>query len=146
MSVILACSPINQDLGMNGIHLLRLHPSNEFNAPILVTLETVDFSEEPVYKALSYVWGDPDVTSAILVNGAIFEATTNLISALLNLRKDHHAEVFWIDAICMNQRNVQERNHQVQMMAKIYKGAEEVIAWLGESADDSDEALKLLPR
>jgi hypothetical protein len=44
---------------------------------------------------------------------------------------------FWIDAICIDQSNIGERNHQVQLMRSIYSGAVEVLTWLGPAADDS---------
>jgi hypothetical protein len=40
--------------------------------------------------------------------------------------------MLWIDALCINQRDVQERSHQVQHMAKIYGSAKQVLIWLGE--------------
>ncbi|ETS81710.1 hypothetical protein PFICI_06712 [Pestalotiopsis fici W106-1] len=51
---------------------------------------------------------------------------------------------FWIDAICINQEDVRERNHQVGMMKAIYAQATEVYAWLGPEADDSDCSMKFL--
>lgn len=134
------------DLGDNQMRLMHLHPSREFDAPICATLHTSNFSDEPVYKALSYAWGNPHLTSNITVNGKDFPATINLVSALRHLREEQAGKVLWIDAVCINQLNVEERNRQVQMMARIYKSAEEVVAWLGESEDDSDEAMKLLDR
>jgi hypothetical protein len=49
--------------------------------------------------------------------------------------------MLWVDAICINQGNNEERAQQVQLMAKIYSRATRVLVWLGETAANSDEAL-----
>jgi hypothetical protein len=133
-------------LDRDKIRLLHLHPDEDFNAPVRASLHRVSLRWRQVYKALSYVWGDAKVTSTITVNGVDFEATTNLVSALKHLRHKRKKLVLWVDAICINQADIHERNRQVQMMATIYRCAEEVIVWLGESRDDSDEAMRLLAR
>jgi hypothetical protein len=52
--------------------------------------------------------------------------------------------LFWADAICINQDDILERNHQVNLMSKIYSQADLVITWLGEARENSTVALKLL--
>src|ERR1700712_2257370 len=88
--------------------------------------------ERPKYRALSYVWGDPKVTETILVNGQNFAATTNLASALRSAR-DHVLDdggILWVDAICINQNDLDEKSHQVQLMGDIYRQASIVLSWL----------------
>jgi len=63
--------------------------------------------------------------------------TVNLHAALLRLR-----DRSWIDAICINQENKQEKEQQIQLMARIYGQANRVVVWLGEAADNSDKALE----
>ncbi|KAI1015049.1 hypothetical protein LB503_004022 [Fusarium chuoi] len=68
----------------------------------------------------------------------------NLHAALLHLR-DHFIErIIWIDAICINQEDNDEKGRQVQSMAEIYAKATRVIVWLGEVADKSDYALEAI--
>ncbi|TFB00421.1 hypothetical protein CCMA1212_007750 [Trichoderma ghanense] len=43
-----------------------------------------------------------------------------------------------IDAICIDQKNLKERGHQVQQMGDIYKQAERVLFWLGAGTDETD--------
>lgn len=128
------------------MRLLHLHPSQDFEALIHATLVTIDFSNGPYYKALSYAWGAPTFLSNILLDGVEFKATPNLVSMLRHIRTECDTQVLWVDAVCINQLDTHERNHQVQIMARIYQSATEVIAWLGESGDGSDSALKLLNR
>ncbi|KAK3342341.1 heterokaryon incompatibility protein-domain-containing protein, partial [Neurospora tetraspora] len=95
-----------------------------------------------LYEALSYVWGSEDKPCSISINGCDLPVGENLYAALLHLR-DHSIErTIWIDAICINQEDEEEKGHQVQSMAKIYAKASRVIVWLGEEAAGSDQALE----
>ena len=85
------------------------------------------------YVALSYVWGPPDKDHKILVNGKPHLVRNNLYRFLAYARTDCHDKPLWIDAICINQQDVNEKNHQIQMMSNIYSNAKAVIAWLGLS-------------
>jgi hypothetical protein len=78
------------------------------------------------------------------VNGVDTEVTLNLEAALRHIRQTLYAVTFWVDALCINQEDVAEKNCQVGMMGEIYAGAELVIAWLGSATEDSDLAMKLL--
>jgi hypothetical protein len=76
------------------------------------------------HRALSYAWGDPKVTKRITVNGQSFHATTNLVAALEILAHEQlPAYSIWVDAICINQNDIQERTAQVQLMGEIFKNA-----------------------
>ncbi|KAF2621405.1 HET-domain-containing protein, partial [Macroventuria anomochaeta] len=87
------------------------------------------------YKAVSYVWGNAVKTKEILLNGKAFTVRMNLHSFLQQLIKDRSIWSclggYWIDAICIDQTNVAERNYQVALMGKIYSRAFSVIVWLG---------------
>jgi hypothetical protein len=48
------------------------------------------------------------------------------------MKKENYTGEMWIDQISIDQQDVEEKNHQVSMMADIYEHAETVIAWLGE--------------
>lgn len=74
----------------------------------------------------------------------VIPVTRNLASALQYLRLEDKPRVFWIDAICVNQEDLQERSHQVQRMANIYKNAISVVVWLGPECSQSGLAMKLL--
>lgn len=96
------------------------------------------------YTALSYTWGNPLATTPILVNGVETEVTLNLEAALRHIRKPEYDVILWVDALCINQNDVAEKNHQVEMMREIFAGAELVIAWLGSASGDSDLAMEVL--
>ena len=94
----------------------------------------------PSYEALSYAWGDPKCTNNIRIGEAKLGVATNLYVALQYLRSETKPRVLWIDAICINQTDLPERGQQVRIMDSIYRGAECVLAWLGERNESSDAA------
>ncbi|EKG14521.1 Heterokaryon incompatibility [Macrophomina phaseolina MS6] len=112
------------------IRLLTLHPGS-WRARIRCSLTTVSLLDEPDYEALSYVWGDPQSTAPIFVDGCVFLATVNLWRALRRLRR-HYPRTIWIDAICINQKDVAEKSSQVAMMKDVYSNCRQGILWLGE--------------
>jgi hypothetical protein len=99
------------------------------------------------FNALSYVWGDPTDTRTISIDGQFIDVTKNLESALQRLGR-RMAEFdnlpVWVEAVCINQGDIQERNQQVNIMADIYQLAERVIVWLGEGDDYTDWILERL--
>ena len=131
--------------GPNSIRLLRLRPPKDETAPMKYQLFNYSLDESdkkpPPYEALSYVWGDPEKTLPIFIDERRFNVTENLHAALRRLR-DCSIEWVWVDAICINQRDRQERGHQIRSMAKIYGKANRVVVWLGEAANNSDRAFE----
>jgi len=131
------------DLSTSSIRLVRLLPSDRISAPIQCEIFHVQFGEDeresqPGYVALSYVWGDSTTLVDISLNGQPLGITENLHAALLQLRKRGGDNIFWIDAICIDQSNPRERGHQVQRMYSIYESAVQVIVWLGPQEEESN--------
>ncbi|KAH8711994.1 heterokaryon incompatibility protein-domain-containing protein, partial [Phaeosphaeriaceae sp. PMI808] len=125
------------------IRLLKIKPSNE-GERLQGELSCVALGKKCHFIALSYFWGKSNKTKPILVNGYEIPIMKNLYQAFMQLRKQQESVFVWVDAICINQGSVEEKNYQVGQMTKIYSAAEEVIAWLGESNESSDRALDLL--
>jgi hypothetical protein len=121
------------------IRLLRLLPSTKEDEPISCVLSVASLQDMPCYTALSYCWGNSTSQTTISINGSIFQTMTNLASALLYIRKhlasgslsEDLPRLFWIDAICINQADLGERNQQVSMMRTVYASATNVLSWLG---------------
>jgi hypothetical protein len=126
------------------IRLLHLYPSYFPSVPIRCSLSKEFPGDAPPYQALSYVWADECGNSQILVDGHPFEVTRNLELALKRIRQSTATVTLWVDAICIDQSNLAERNEQVKLMAEVYSTTERVIVWLGEGADDSDLAIDLI--
>ncbi|KAF1978156.1 HET-domain-containing protein [Bimuria novae-zelandiae CBS 107.79] len=91
----------------------------------------------PVYKCLSYTWGDLHLTYYILVNGRVLRVRRNLYE-FLEMRSEccdttTAAERLWINALCINQEDIVEKGHQLQRMGIIYQNVAEVLIWLGNN-------------
>ncbi|KAI2777993.1 heterokaryon incompatibility protein-domain-containing protein [Daldinia loculata] len=115
------------------IRLVTIHQGEE-GENIECTLENFPFIENidsHEYEALSYVWGDASSTAFITLNKKPFQVTRNLEAALRALRLRDRKRLIWVDALCINQANVQERNQEVGRMGKIYSQAGHIIVWLG---------------
>jgi hypothetical protein len=96
------------------------------------------------YWALSYTWGDSSIKVEISLNGKRFCVTSNLEAALRNLRgRIGDRALYWIDAMCIDQENTDERDQQVQRMKEIYEKTERVIIWLGEYHESSDDNFRV---
>ncbi|GAQ34451.1 hypothetical protein AtubIFM54640_006069 [Aspergillus tubingensis] len=133
------------DQGPFSTRILRLLPSKDRAAPIKCQLFNYSLQDEIAqeYDALSYVWGDQtDGQSNISINNQAFSVGKNLHSALLRLRGFEFERTLWVDAICIDQNNIREKEKQIQNMARIYEQARQVVVWLGEEADNSTQALE----
>jgi len=125
------------------IRLLLLLPGLE-HEKLACSLITVFLDDAPQYEALSYTWGDPNIKVPISLHGQDFLVGTNLKAALFHLRWVTRTRKLWIDAVCINQADIYERNRQVQIMGDVYTNAHKVVVWLGESSEDSGIAMHIL--
>ncbi|KAH8621277.1 hypothetical protein IG631_24050 [Alternaria alternata] len=123
-------------LGDN-VRLLILQPGS-FGDLIRCQLEQVSLSDRRAYEALSYVWGDVNDTSSMSLDGVQYCITKNLERALRYLRRKDSPRILWVDAVCINQVDEDERSEQVSKMGEIYSGATKVNAWLGEADPQVD--------
>ena len=96
------------------------------------------------HACLSYMWGSPEPRKQILINGKRFSVRHNLWKFLDLARWRNETQPIWIDAICIDQDNIEERDHQVQMMRERYRSAKEVLVWLGEGEWGIKVALKMM--
>ena len=131
---------ILEDDGGDWVHVA--HPSDN------ATTSLPEFRYEwGDFLALSYTWGDPACVRKILVNGQSLQITQNLEACLRALRRKQYVKDgwrFWIDAICINQKDIVERAGQVKRMREVYSKAWTPVIWLGENTEDSGLALDLL--
>ncbi|KAH7137001.1 heterokaryon incompatibility protein-domain-containing protein [Dactylonectria estremocensis] len=125
------------------IRLVKLEMSTA-DDDVSCELLTVPLASAPPYEALSYTWGSPLNKRKILMDGKPFQVTRNLFAALQHLRNPTTHRLLWIDAICINQEDIDERNCQVRLMWHIYAIAGQVSVWLGEEADDSAVAMEMI--
>lgn len=87
------------------------------------------------YTCLSYMWGYPTPLHEVRMNGKTMLIRKNLFQFLAHVSSvpwtEPTRQYLWIDALCIDQVNEKEKNHQVQQMGNIYSQAREVLIWLG---------------
>ena len=115
----------------DSIRLLDLLPGT--HKEIRANLRTVSLSSKPQYEALSYTWGASELGKTISINKYYrLPVTDSVFRALRRLRRRFCVRTLWIDALCINQNDSDERMQQVGMMREIYQTAKVVDVWLGE--------------
>jgi heterokaryon incompatibility protein (HET) len=122
----------------NDIRLLDLH-AGKFNDPIQCSLRHVFLQPGVNFTALSYAWGDPNKRKNITINQCSMSVTINLYDALQHMRHITEPRSLWIDALCINQEDLEERAAQVLRMGDIFSKASQVEAWIGKD-DKNDHA------
>ena len=124
------------DLEEQSIRLVELLPSDKQD--IKCRLRSYSSGpDRPPYIALSYMWDHKSPKDPVEINGARVDVGHSLWTFLTEMQRRGNCSVlYWIDAICINQANIKERNHQVQMMKDIYTNADSVSIWLGEADED----------
>ncbi|OQV00716.1 hypothetical protein CLAIMM_06179 [Cladophialophora immunda] len=122
------------------------------------------------YAALSYCWGESGIQRTIHINGARKSVSANLYFILQRLRKGlfkcacrscichqkvanpgrldicftQPGSLLWIDAICIDQTNNDEKNQQIPLMKDIFKGSGMNIFWVGEEDEDTQKTFEFL--
>jgi hypothetical protein len=114
------------------IRLIILHSASSTDAPLNFTFQQAKLSElEGRYEAISYTWGQPNLTYPLFVSdGTHVLVTENLDRALRYLRHSHKDRALWADAACINQADDVEKGTQIPLMVHIFRNAETVLAWL----------------
>ena len=130
--------PLNQD--RQEIRVVTLHAGAD-DIPISCAIDTLPLAQAQPFYALSYCWGSPGDVAEITLNGELINIRKNLLKFLRSLRHLNGTIRIWVDYICINQEDVNERNHQVHMMADIYKSAVTVYAWLGRATKYTNKAI-----
>ena len=107
--------------------------SSPENDPICLKMKTISLNDttHPQFNTLSYVWGKPIFQKRISINGIEVAVTDNLYLALRHLNESRNDSYWWVDALCIDQSNLDERGTQVQMMSRIYASAANTVAHLG---------------
>jgi hypothetical protein len=123
------------------IPLPHLHPATYHSDPIVVTVlhhklaENLRLYSNLRYEAVSYAWGDDIATERVTVDSPSrlqsLQVRKNVSLMLRYLRSADNPRQLWIDAVCIDQTNIQEKEHQVQRMGHIYSRADRVLIWLG---------------
>lgn len=134
------------------IRLVRLLPSRGSRDSLLkAEIDHYSFEQGlPEFAAISYTWGTEPTDRLMILSGTPINIRENFRQMLFEIRhfiETNHPErcfYFWVDGLCINQEDVTERNHQIQLMRKIYSKAAIVLAWLGPDANGGSDAVEYL--
>ncbi|KAI3336424.1 HET-domain-containing protein [Xylariaceae sp. AK1471] len=127
------------------IRLLRILPGTE-GERIQAHLDQAFLCDPTAYETISYCWGDATDRDVISLNGALVNVPANSAAALRCMRQIDVPRIVWIDSICINQNDLDERAQQVGMMADIYKSAWNNQIYLGEEDEHTKSAFGTFER
>ncbi|KAK5086738.1 hypothetical protein LTR05_003906 [Lithohypha guttulata] len=142
-----------EPLSQTQFRLLELQPSDKKTELVRCSIMAAPLPKADVhdsvasqgkYEALSYTWGSQNNLRTISLNSRAFHVTVNLHDALLSLRDKAEPRMLWIDAVCINQTDDEEKSRQVQHMKTIYEEASSVVVWLGDEAESSGLAISTM--
>jgi hypothetical protein len=134
------------------IRILTLSPGKNSD-PLYGILEEKSLHNELDYEALSYTWADESGDATMLRNLFLgsndnyckrLPITKNCYAALQCLRKPREERRLWIDSVCINQQNPDEKRVQIGLMRDIYQKATRVLIYLGEGNDQTNQALEYM--
>lgn len=144
-------SPLHKS--SKSIRLISIQPEEYSPLGLACSFRKSPLAQCPPFRALSYTWGTAtEAPKTLFVDGQSLLIRPNLWYALCSIReqfkecKDHLRRpiLLWVDAICIDQENVAERNRQVNLMNEIFSKADSVIVWLGTSVPTIDLALEIM--
>lgn len=124
----------HQTLARDHIRLLTIHePKNE---PFELSLKHYPYNAALEYDALSYAWNPSDETNGptqvhVQCNANSFELSSNLNEAIKSLATLKVSRPIWIDYLCIDQENIEEKEWQLPLMGQCYSWAKMVWIWLG---------------
>ena len=103
------------------------------------SLTAFELGEAPEYEAISYAWGDAAEQRVVIVDGRTVSIRHNLYNAILRFTRKtgQGSSLFWLDALCISQDDLNEKSRQVAMIGRIFGKARHVLAWIGEQAENS---------
>ncbi|KAI2469321.1 HET-domain-containing protein [Annulohypoxylon bovei var. microspora] len=134
--------PFGTEPECSQFRILTLLPGSK-EQPLECILEHGDIGKSPPYEAISYVWGDTRDKVDIICNGKPLAIRVTLDTVLRHFRFPSEKRTVWVDAVCINQNDDEERGRQVSRMKDIYSKAREVLIWLGEEGEDSDAGISV---
>ncbi|KAH0563407.1 hypothetical protein GP486_002028 [Trichoglossum hirsutum] len=119
-----------EQLDSRNIRLLEMRRIKLLGRKNSFRLITVSLDSLPKYNAISYTWDSQPQDYFLDIDGQTLPVTENIVIILGTLNSFWTSKLFWIDQICINQQDTEEKTAQVQLMCEVYSKATSVIAWL----------------
>lgn len=136
-----------QTLTKGQIRLLTIDQTA--NEPFRLSLNHHPYDARLEYDALSYAWNPSDEATRqpqvqVRCNAASFELSSNLYQAIKSLAILNISRPIWIDYICIDQTNIEEKEWQLPLMGQYYSRAKMVWIWLGQAHGHTDSAMEAM--
>jgi hypothetical protein len=118
-----------------GIRLFRISRRTRYSTLLKGEILHADLDNPPPYEAISYTWGDVTRSKKLLVDGCQFGVSAGLYELLEALSSREKHVLLWVDYICINQDDEEDKANQIPVMRDIYQRASRTVAWLGAPYD-----------
>ena len=112
-------------------------------SPVFCELVHVRLDGAPEFETISYTWGTQRVFKRLILNGRFFDVSERVYEVVHDRASSFMTRLIWIDSICINQCDNDEKNIQVRLMKEIYNSSCHTVIWLGH-APDANEAMAFL--
>jgi hypothetical protein len=119
-------TPLSTDRNIRLLLLHRRHPDDHVRCSLIET----PLNEAPKFEAMSYTWGGQDSDFKVILDDKAISVTANAFNLLRDLSSYLFPRLLWIDSICIDQENTDEKTRQVRLMGEIYRSASLVTVWL----------------
>lgn len=108
--------------------------AGQFDDPLMCTIShrNLELYNTFEYETISYCWGDAAQRKVIALNSHNISVPSSSAAALRCVRLCHSERTVWLDAICINQNDIEERSRQVAMMGAIYRNGARNLIYLGD--------------
>jgi hypothetical protein len=132
---------IYQPLLLHHIRLLHITKNSEE-----LHIVHTGFESAPAYTAVSYTWNGEPRDQPMLIDGCSLKVINNFRIALPHLIKAAKTQYLWVDGLCINQEDDEEKEVQIPLVREIYTLCHECLIWLGESTPETEIAIDAIPR
>jgi hypothetical protein len=117
------------DVLTDEIRLLRVSKRYPWSKPVIKLCEHL-LEKAPRYDAISYTWDNQEMDQSLQLHKGIIRTTKNVVHIVSKRASWMQARYLWIDAICIDQSNIPEKQSQIRKMRDIYTSAKRTIAWI----------------
>ena len=132
-------TPLDAEIGE--IRLVHVEHASENSQPIRLVIRHATLTDDLEFNALSYIWGPESPSQNIELSGSVegtLHVRQNLYDFLCEMQREKDSPWLWVDQICINQQDKQEKAQQVSRMSEVYTKARHVLIWLGPSFEGSN--------
>jgi hypothetical protein len=134
---------VYQPVARREFRLLILY-SGQLDDDLSATLvcSSLDDLRHLTYETVSYAWGDAKLKAQLLVDNAILKIPASASAVLRQVRSKNKPRRLWMDAVCIDQADVKERQRQVSYMRDIYTNSSRNLIYLDHSDNHTEAALE----